>query len=845
MGTSADLRSQCLPWRTASVAVMRMAGFPFCWLDQLSAPGTVAAATRLRRANAHVDSLAGLAQSSDLRRQAETSTDRHLLSAMHRGRAPRAGEDGLSPQFGGLLHRFTLALAERDAAEQEYERCYSSDRNRSSAWLITTFRGRPALRDMLLVSNEDAYPRLVGWLDTVPADPATWRKKDRNNVGTLVRYLQRVCAKNDTTSHFGPLATARLASDDAGVHWTPAPLARRTMLSRWAAEAVGRRLAENPATWPVLRPRRAPGATLAGDLLRIVQLHQARSPRTIRDAMTITEPVRLEPGLVALYWLCDGELTVQDISLRAGSDLAATMSGLRRLEETGAVHIGPELPYGEEDALSHLAGRLGAVPAAAQACAELAAAVSDLGAAPADDRTAALGRLGSLFTRLTGVEARRGHSGFYSDRSVFHEHCLGFAGNLVLGEPLVTRMRRELGLLYDMFLLRPRWRLDLERGFLHEWFTGRFGSQAQVPLVRYLEAFLAGLDELEPGYKLIDERIAGIADAMEQALLPPHGDPRHVYRVDRRAIEQLVQRSTLAEPAICNPDLMIAARSAPGLADGAFRLVIGDLHAMDDHLSHGSIAPFVHAAFPHYRHEMLDLYRSLLRPGEELADVTQCHLNKTFPRIEPGCLDIEAHDRSGRPAARRLRLADLTVRADRDRLTLRTPDGRSLRLMVPPLAWPMQDHNPFSVFAFPADTDGAAVHGPGRVHLPRIEVGDVVLQRELWRVPAGQLASATVAEEPAAFLRVRELAARSGLPRHVFYTGLGEPKPVYCDLDSPLLVRQLTRAAATAGTDETVTLSEMLPGPDDLWLRDEEGARTCEIRYAVFNGAASVPQTEE
>src|SRR6185437_10520352 len=129
---------------------------------------------------------------------------------------------------------------------------------------------------------------------------------------TLVRYLQRVCAKNDTTSHFGPLATARLASDDAGVHWTPAPLARRTMLSRWAAEAVGRRLAENPATWPVLRPRRAPGATLAGDLLRIVQLHQARSPRTIRDAMTITEPVRLEPGLVALYWLCDGELTVQD-----------------------------------------------------------------------------------------------------------------------------------------------------------------------------------------------------------------------------------------------------------------------------------------------------------------------------------------------------------------------------------------------------------------------------------------------------------------------------------------------------------------------------------------------------
>jgi hypothetical protein len=69
------------------------------------------------------------------------------------------------------------------------------------------------------------------------------------------------------------------------------------------------------------------------------------------------------------------------------------------------------------------------------------------------------------------------------------------------------------------------------------------------------------------------------------------------------------------------------------------------------------------------------------------------------------------------------------------------------------------------------------------------------------------------------------------LPRHVYAKLPHETKPVYCDLNSPLLVRQLARMAS-AGTG-TVQLTEMLPAPSDLWLEEDGQHYTTEIRFAV------------
>jgi hypothetical protein len=74
----------------------------------------------------------------------------------------------------------------------------------------------------------------------------------------------------------------------------------------------------------------------------------------------------------------------------------------------------------------------------------------------------------------------------------------------------------------------------------------------------------------------------------------------------------------------------------------------------------------------------------------------------------------------------------------------------------------------------------------------------------------------------------------------VFCKFTGERKPIYADLTSlasiDLMSRSLRRARRNAGADATVTVTEMLPTPDQAWLTDAQGHRyTAELRMVAVD----------
>jgi hypothetical protein len=128
---------------------------------------------------------------------------------------------------------------------------------------------------------------------------------------------------------------------------------------------------------------------------------------------------------------------------------------------------------------------------------------------------------------------------------------------------------------------------------------------------------------------------------------------------------------------------------------------------------------------------------------------------------------------------------------------------------------------------------------PG-AHVPRVAIDDLVVSRERWTLPATDAAFAGTADESARYLQARAWAASHGLPRHVFCRFTGERKPIYADLTSlasiDLISRSLRRARRSAGADATVTVTEMLPAPDQTWLTDAQGQRyTTELRVVAVD----------
>jgi hypothetical protein len=79
-------------------------------------------------------------------------------------------------------------------------------------------------------------------------------------------------------------------------------------------------------------------------------------------------------------------------------------------------------------------------------------------------------------------------------------------------------------------------------------------------------------------------------------------------------------------------------------------------------------------------------------------------------------------------------------------------------------------------------------------------------------------------------LAVQRARRAGGWPRFVYVRSASERKPHLIDTASPFghdLLRHL------AGRGHPLTLEEMYPGPDDLWLRDDAGRYTCELRMHV------------
>ncbi|MFI2606487.1 lantibiotic dehydratase [Kitasatospora sp. NPDC018619] len=842
-------------WSLAPVAMLRHAGYPLSLLDRVVAPGTARAA----------DTVLAL-------RDEAVELGRRLKAALRAERAGRQGdlasgvgmlrpfppadlarlEAVLGPDALDSAKRYQDAVLALDAHWEAYRQEHGAALADARRAVVELFR-EPSLQQVLLLSNDARFEEFTSWIAAggTGSDGHVRRMTD-----LLAMYLQRVTTKNETHSHFGPLAVARTGVPGAadGIAWSTGELRRTALLSHWAGEELAAVLSARPEAFETVRPRRRPLAFAEGPTVR---LYAFESTTGMPDGWRFVA-VKSDTFDADRAWLwerCDGERTVARLRAEwaARPDRAADLGRdrdagrdfdrvLAELVDQDWLIARWEIPIGSTDVLRSLAGHLPEDSPDLAVVHRFQDGLRRFAEGPTAGRAALLGELKQAFEEATGASANRSEGRHYADRSILYEEAYSPVRDVVLGPDVTDVIARELSVVYDLTLLVPRLRVRRELEVLHRWAAGRFGLGTPVPLADFYAAFFADKPRLAAQCEEVDREIAALDREVVDLLLEGAEDGRAESVVDRARLEELLARHPDTPPALCNPDVMLAAPDTAAIARGDFLAVVGDCHAVREALTHSSFAPMLQAEAPELLDAVHERYRGLLDEDEVLVDLSRSHPDKTGAQLTYPCPDLEVHGLSPKARGDVLQPGRLYLLATPERLELRAHGlpGR-LKLLAPLAGGPSIRQDPLSPFAFPRHFGGVGVRARDRDHVPRIRCGRIVLHRERWRVPAEALRGWSPGVRPAKgdapeFAAARRLRRELGLPRRGFLKIPGEPKPVYVDWDSPLIVRQVFRLARR--TTDPLEFSEMLPAPEHLWLDIDGERHTSELRCAVFSRRA-------
>lgn len=666
-------------------------------------------------------------------------------------------------------------------------------------------------------------------------DPARWRHDERHAGAKLAAYAARFATKTSPNSVFCATALAAIGGE-VHVSGSNHPQRLDVILSVAEARKITSCAGADPAAWPAVVPRPNPTLRLEDGVWTFWR------PTSLRrdDDFEALSRTRAQPVLDLFFEEAGrGTLGVPAllaaVSERSEIEVEELVPFFEKLAETGVLIAEIEPPYNSRRPLRFLAERMRAAGAEAPWLAEIEAAEREVDALPdlaPGERIAALDRLETRIAALPRRRELKEDELFRADAASGFEIALPESLLAELDLPLRRYIRLFAGL-YPEIAFREAW----ARRFL-----SRCPADADVPLLDIYHGLFEPEQQTRPesfpeaplgageAEALLERTRAFFAERARAALAAGLEE----VEITEEDWEHLT--GGLPEPGWSAGILFqIAARSPEAIDAGEYRIVLNALFGAGI-----ALARFSHLHGDPVPREVARSWEPLAREGAILAEVTYNHFARSAnaglrPSLFPW--EIELPGERASPGAEVVPLRELTVRWDSEarRFVLRWP-ARGVEVIpvissgVSPEGFihflveiGRQGLQPLAVFP--------GFEAPGVSRWPRFTSGKLVLFRRRWVFAPGEAPEVPQdGGDPEAadfFARVARWRRDQILPRHVFFHTPAEPKPWYADLDSPLSVDLLRRTLSAGPT--ALHVSEMLPGPEEMWVRDENGRYAAEF----------------
>lgn len=817
--------------------LFRTTALPFDVLEPLGSPASAELARRVLAAEASRDELAEAFLAGLRRHVIERSVTPSLSRAGERVRRRRALDpDKLAAVRAAghvleatQLEAYDAAVRAAEAAVVTGETVLAEELAQARAALRAR-AADPRVREAVLLSSPGALEGLDRFQRERDTRPALERR--------ALRYVQRMCSKNDTISFFGPMTWGRFdphATTGLDLQWQgPGLSTRHVFFEHWAADRLARALEHD--------------RELRGTLVFRVRYPFEWGPEGLSMQHALAGRVRRAstPAQSALLRALDAGLAAAPALAQAAAeseaplaDLEATLDALLEAGTLEAFAVPIEALEPVHDLLASLRAAVAPSPARAlweQRLETLLRLQQRFTSADCELRRELLDEIEGCFTAWTGVAPRRNGGRTYGGRNLVYEDCTRHPERFTIGGRVLADMQADLDSLLAVHsaLLEVLEPYGWQR--LEEIHAGMARGGRAVPLTKfllkvfglvgssYLDARLVPKQDQEP----LLERARAVLDIR-------HDGPGRLH-VAARDPGAVARAGLLRRPVIPGVDLMIAARDQAALEAGDYRFVVGEVQyfplGYPEYLftfhpdprgfradyERVLAAPRAGGPLPLLRVELEEHVTRLLRMRAPLADYVL----------------VDGHGRTYDRARPQRRMTELTAHLDQGRVIAEDREGQRFLLGNP-------HHDLFLDAAFKLLNELLRRAASATGAPQEMVVGQrTVLLRRQWSLAAEALGASAHTEGGsrdawsrapfATFVAVQRARQAAGLPRHAFARLSGEVKPVLVDFDSALLVENLARMASAG---QTVALSEMRPGPGELWLGTGAGQHTSELRVLL------------
>jgi hypothetical protein len=713
----------------------------------------------------------------------------------------RLAPDGLALAADRFGPAEKLAGAEWNAFEETFDAAAVK-----TALVMQHIAAVPGFRAAIAWQNRAILDRGIGlFLAWDPSKGRTSQPRQREEL--VAHYWQRFCVKNDTIGFFGPVGWGTWDLGLRGLRVDPGDgLVAETdvYFSSWAIDTLAKTIGADPALREWIAPRRVPFVRTDGGTVSL----PGRPPQEIT------------PDQARLLDLCDGTRPARDLGHpEVLAELAKHRWIVWQLEVPADAR--------PERYLRSWLDRVGDAAARQRGLDQLD--VLERGrariraTADPDEISDAMAELESEFMALTETAAAREKSDTTAPcRALAYSDCRRSA-TVRLGADVLSAMAP-----LELLLTSASWLTAALADRVMSRARKVFDELGPVDLATFWFACMPILhgDATTDATELQNsfwQRWNSVLD------LPAGATAVRLSTEDLSARVRAAfapQGSAWPAARYLSPDIMIAAVDEEAVRRGDFELVLGELHVAMNTLG-ASLYVNQHPA-PAELFEQTDLDHPHPRLMPLLPKEHKSRLSARIRHslVRPEDYHVALVDFTADPNRPRTVLsADVQVRLAGERLVAVLPDGAEFDVI-----------DVFSHVLTTLVVDRFKIL-PETAHSPRVTIDKMVVARETWRFGPPDLAFADEKTEARRFVRARHWQARHDLPRFVFVTSPAEPRPLFVDFDSPMYVNLFTKAArrmARKDPEARLTITEMLPTPEQTWLTDDEGNKyTSELRFVA------------